>query len=273
MHLLFDTALMAPVRGWLTRAERLLEGHDRTAVHAWVAVVRSYERLLAGDLPRARELAGQAIDLGATRAPAAAAIGRVAQARALILEGEVQHGLALLDEAGAATVSGELDALSTGVVYCEIVCALQGVAQYDLAEQWTEAMERWRPAGAVGSLHGRCRVHRAEILRLRGSCDEAEKEALRACEELRPYLRRELGWPLSELGRIRLVKGDVEGAEASFRAAHESGWDPEPGLALVHHTPRARAPLAGAFEGTAAEYRASSGATARCTGRDRDRGR
>jgi len=52
MHLLFDTALMAPVRGWLTRAERLLEGQGETPVHAWVAVVRSYERLLVGDLPR-----------------------------------------------------------------------------------------------------------------------------------------------------------------------------------------------------------------------------
>ena len=29
MHLLFDTALMAPVRGWLARAERLLEGRGR----------------------------------------------------------------------------------------------------------------------------------------------------------------------------------------------------------------------------------------------------
>ena len=94
-------------------------------------------------------------------------------------------------------------------------------------------MERWRPAGAVGSVHGRCRVHRAEILRLRGSCDEAEKEALLACEELRPYLRRELGWPLTELGRIRLLKGDIEGAEEAFLAAHEAGWDPQPGLALV----------------------------------------
>src|SRR5688572_3586254 len=26
LHLLFDTALMAPVRGWLARAERLLDG-------------------------------------------------------------------------------------------------------------------------------------------------------------------------------------------------------------------------------------------------------
>ena len=119
------------------------------------------------------------------------------------------------------------------MVYCELVCALQGLGQYDLAEQWTEAMERWCPAGAVGSMHGRCRVHRAEILRLRGSCDEAEKEALAACAELRPYLRRELGWPLCELGRIRLLKGDVEGAEEAFLEAHDVGWDPQPGLAFV----------------------------------------
>jgi tetratricopeptide (TPR) repeat protein len=233
MHLLFDTALMAPVRGWLTRAERLLEGQDETPVHAWVAVVRSYERLLLGDWPKAGEWARRAIEIGSKRDPAAAAIGRVAEARSLILAGEVQQGLVLLDEAAVAAVSGELDPLSTGVVYCELVCALQGAAQYDLAEEWTEAMERWRSAGAVGSVHGRCRVHRAEILRLRGSCDEAEKEALAACDELRPYLRRELGWPLCELGRIRLIKGDVGGAEEAFLAAHEAGWDPQPGLSLV----------------------------------------
>jgi tetratricopeptide (TPR) repeat protein len=74
---------------------------------------------------------------------------------------------------------------------------------------------------------------RAEILRLRGACDEAEQEALVACEELRPYLRREMGWPLSELGRIRLRKGDIGGAEEALLAAHRVGWDPQPGLALV----------------------------------------
>ena len=144
-----------------------------------------------------------------------------------------RKGLALLDEVGVAAVSGDLDALSTGLVYCELVCALQGLAQYDVAEEWTDAMERWCRTNAIGSLHGRCRVHRAEILRLRGACDEAEREALVACEELRPYLRREMGWPLSELGRIRLRKGDIDGAEEALLAAHRVGWDPQPGLALV----------------------------------------
>ncbi|MEX2159918.1 MAG: transcriptional regulator [Dehalococcoidia bacterium] len=234
MHLLFDTALMAPVRGWTKRVEQLLEGLDETPVHAWLAVVRNYERLLSGDFEEARKWARRAIETGTNCAPAAAAIGRVAEARSLILEGNVSQGLGLLNEAALAAVSGELDPISTGMVYCEVVCALQALAQYDLAEEWTEAMERWRQGQPVGSIHGRCRVHRAEILRLRGSCMEAEKEALLACEELRPYLRREFGWPLTELGRIRLRRGDIQGAEVAFLGAHEAAWDPQPGLALVH---------------------------------------
>jgi tetratricopeptide (TPR) repeat protein len=233
MHLLLDTALMAPVRGWLARAERLLDDQDETSAHAWFAAVRTYERLLTGDLRSARDWARRAVEIGKRCDPAASAVGRVAEARLLILGGDVHEGLALLDEVGVAVVSDDLDPLSTGFVYCELVCALQGLAQYDAAEEWTEAMERWCKTNAIGSLHGRCRVHRAEVLRLRGSLDEAESEALAAYEELRPYLRRELGWPLTELGRIRLRKGDVDGAEQALLAAQRAGWDPQPGLALV----------------------------------------
>src|SRR5215213_2826058 len=233
MHLLLDTALMAPVRGWIKRVEPLLEGYEATPIHAWLAVARNYERLLSGDFAQARVWARLAIDIGTKCAPAAAAIGRVAEARSLIFEGDVSQGLALLNEAALTAVSGEVDPLSTGIVFCEVVCALQALAQYDLAEEWTEAMERWRQGQPVGSVHGRCRVHRAEILRLRGFSREAEKEVLLACEELRPYLRREFGWPLTELGRIRLRRGDIRGAEEAFLAAHELGWDPQPGLALV----------------------------------------
>src|SRR5215213_3211963 len=233
MHLLLDTALMAPVRGWLGRAERLLEGEAETPAHAWLAVVRAYERMLTGDLQGARQWSEQAIEVGSKCEAPACAVGRVAGARLRILDGDVEEGLALLDEVGVAAVCGDLDPLSTGLVYCELVCALQGLAQYDVAEEWTEAMEHWCRGNAIGSLHGRCRVHRAEILRLRGACDEAEREALVACEELSPYLRRELGWPLSELGVIRLRKGDIDGAEEALLAAHRLGWEPQPGLALV----------------------------------------
>ena len=42
-----------------------------------------------------------------------------------------------------------------------------------------------------------------------------------------------MGWPLTELGQIRLRRADIEGAEEAFLAAHRAGWDPQPGLALV----------------------------------------
>lgn len=234
VFLMMDTGLMAPVRGWMTRAERLLEDHEETPTHAWLAVVHTYERFMCGDMAAARVWAERAIDIGARQGePAPEAIGRLAAGRLLIFDGEIDEGLRLLDEAAVATLSGQLDSLSVGIVYCELICAMQGLAQYDRAAEWTEAMERWRGGVAYGGINGRCRVHRAEILRLRGSCADAEAEALRACEELRPWMRREFGWPLTELGTIRLLKGDLDGAEQALLAAHENGWDPQPALALL----------------------------------------
>src|SRR5215216_397971 len=64
MHLLLDTALMAPVRGWLARAGRLLEGEQETPAHAWLAVVRAYERILTGDVQGARKWSERAIEVG-----------------------------------------------------------------------------------------------------------------------------------------------------------------------------------------------------------------
>jgi hypothetical protein len=108
MHLLLDTALMAPVRGWLGRAERLLEGQQQAPAHAWLAVVRTYERMLIGDVQGARQWSERALEVGSQHDAAACAVGRVAVARLRILDGDVEEGLALLDEAGVAAVSGRV---------------------------------------------------------------------------------------------------------------------------------------------------------------------
>lgn len=234
LHLLIDTGLLAAVRGWASRTERLLADEGETPVHAWLAVVRMYERLLSGDVGAARSWTRRAIEAGIKHGqPAAAALGRVCEARCLVFEGDIEGGLALLDEAAVPVLSGELDPISAGVLWCELICACQGLGQRERAEEWTVLMERWRDSSGVGSFGGRCRVHRAELLRMRGELVEAEEEALRACEELRPYLRLEFGWPLTELGRIRLLVGDLEGAEEALIAAHHIGWDPQPDLALL----------------------------------------
>ena len=234
MYLMMDTGLMAPVRAWASRAERLLADEDEGPVHAWLAMTRTYERLLSGDLAQAERWAEQAIAIGDRHnEPSPATLARVARARLRILAGEVEEGLGLLDDAAVTIMSGTIDPLVVGMAFCELICAMQGLAQYDRAEQWTDAMERWRHHAAVGGINGRCRVHRAEILRLRGTCAAAEEEALLACAELRPWMRREFGWPLTELGTIRLRRGDLAGAEEALLEAYAHGWDPQPGLALL----------------------------------------
>jgi tetratricopeptide (TPR) repeat protein len=234
MFLMMDTGLMAPVRGWLRRAERLLQGHDETPAHALIAVVRGYERFMSGDMDAARMFSALAIELGGRLGVnPAVIIGRVCAARVRVFDGHVDAGLDLLDEIAVDLMSGAADPLTTGMMYCELICAAQGMALHDRATQWTEVMEQWRHGAAIGAISGRCRVHRAEILRISGPCDVAEAEALGACEELRPWMRREFGWPLVELGNIRLRRGDLTGAEEAFIAAHERSWSPHPGLALL----------------------------------------
>lgn len=234
MFLMMDTGLMSPVRGWVRRAERLLVGHDEVPAHALLAVVRGYERFMSGDMDAARGHAASAIELGERLGvEPAVVIGRVCAARVRIYDGHVDEGLELLDEIAVDLMSGVVDPLTTGIMYCELICAAQGMALHDRASQWTDVMERWRHGVAIGAISGRCRVHRAEILRVSGPCDLAEVEALGACEELRPWMRREFGWPLVELGTIRLRRGDLDGAEEALLSAHARAWSPHPALALL----------------------------------------
>ncbi len=235
MYLLMDTGLMAPVRGWLARSERLLADHDETPVHAMVAMLRAYERLICGDMAAAGRWARRAVELGDRYDVApASTLGRVAAARVRIFAGQVEDGLTDLDEVAVTLLADQVDPLTAGMVWCELICAVQGLARYDRADEWTAAMEARRARGVFhGGINGRCRIHRAELLRLRGHCLEAEQEAVQACDELRPWMRREFGWPLTELGTIRLRRGDLDGAEEAFRAAHATGWPPQPGWALL----------------------------------------
>lgn len=234
MYLMIDTGLMAPVRGWLRRAERLLPEHGAVPAHALIAMVRTYERFMCGDMAAARMHSALAIELGnRLGVQPAVVVGMVAAARVMVFDGDVDEGLDQLDEVGVLLMSGTVDPLTTGMMYCELICAAQGLALHDRASEWTDVMERWRHGAAIGGLNGRCRVHRAEILRIAGPCDLAEEEALGACAELRPWMRREFGWPLVELGNIRLRKGDLAGAEEAFVAAQQHAWSPQPGLALL----------------------------------------
>jgi len=86
---------------------------------------------------------------------------------------------------------------------------------------------------ATTPFHGICRVHRGEILCLRGAWEEAEAEIRTAGDELAAFKPRSAGEAFAALGELCRRRGDFAGAEEAFRRARELGGDPQPGLALV----------------------------------------
>jgi class 3 adenylate cyclase len=221
--------------GWYRRAERLLEGEPEAPAHGYLAQARWFSAMGKERWDEAVEQAEQMVEIGQrTGELDLVGVGLSRQGCALIARGEVENGLAALDEATAAAVAGELSAYATFVVYCATVSACRDLADYRRAGQWAAAARRWCQRRAVSGFPGICRVYNAEILRLRGEWAAAERDVRAACEELQGA-----GWStiaalgFSELGEIRLRVGDLGGAEEAFCAAYELGRDPEPGLARV----------------------------------------
>lgn len=228
-----EAGSLAPTNGWLTRAERLLEGETESPVHGWLAVARSVAAFLSGEVEASLSHARYAAEVGDRFGDATLqAMGLNWQGRALVMRGEVEEGLALLDETTAVAISGALDPVVTGYIYCSTVCASQGVADYRRAQDWTAAMQRWCDRNKIAAFPGACRAHRAELLRLRGDWSAAEGQARQAAEELRRYSALDTGWPLHELGLVRLRTGDLDGAEDAFMEALRPFWAASPSLGL-----------------------------------------
>ena len=220
--------------GWLARAERLLEGVAESLAHGRLAAARAVYGMRLGDfaavadnLDRAHELARRFGDSDLE------ALALVFKGSMLVHGGEVAEGLALLDEATTAAVSGELQPFATGLVYCCTIHSCQGVGDYGRAAEWTEAANRWCDRIDVSGFPGACRVHRAEILRLKGEWPKAEEQAVAACEELREFDRDITASGFYEIGEIRRRRGDFAAAEEAYRIANEWGRSAQPGLALL----------------------------------------
>jgi class 3 adenylate cyclase len=222
--------------GWQARAARLLEDQPESGVHAWLKVLDIAEALMSrDDLESAIRIADEALDIARrTRNRDAETQALVFKGHALVSSGRWEEGLALIDEATASALSGDLSLRSASDVYCVTISACRSLADFARAGQWTEEADRWMSRHSVGGYPGVCSVHRAELKRLKGDWSEAEQEARDACMELERYhILDGVGLAHYEVGEIRLLMGDLAGADEAFKKAFEFGFGSQPGLALL----------------------------------------
>ena len=220
--------------GWLRRARRALED-DRDCVEHGALLLREAETAHGGgDLDRALALATEVVALGRTlRSPELEAEALQTVGRVLIDQGHVVEGMGHLDEAMLFAVEGRLGPYSTGKVYCSLISACEELGDLDRAAEWTEATMKWAQQHPFAIFPGVCRVHRAVVLKRRGSLADAEREAVLACEELITSHVANSAAAYAEVGDIRRRLGDLDRAEAAFEKAQQLCGQPCGGLALL----------------------------------------
>ncbi|WP_109474032.1 adenylate/guanylate cyclase domain-containing protein [Ornithinimicrobium cavernae] len=224
----------AVYHGWMARAERLLEGLHDSAEFAYLVTVRGFNNMEGGNIEEALVDLERGEEMGVRLADREVqALARTSRGRIMVQRGEVDEGLALLDEASAAAVSGELRPFESGLIYCVTISSCQEVGDYRRAAEWTEAANHWCDQHEVTGFPGACRVHRAQVLRLRGLWSDAEVQCQAACDELRDYNRWITADGLYEIGEIRRRRGDFAAALEAYRQAAEIGRPAQPGLALL----------------------------------------
>ena len=235
-YLAFRRLAGSVANGWRARAVRLLEGQPESTVHASLRVMDVFEAIMIRrDLEEGIAVAEEVLEMARrTGNRDAESQAQVFKGYAMLAKGDWKEGLALIDEATSVALSGEAGLRSASDVYCVTISACRDVGDFRRAGEWTEEADRWMNRHSVGGYSGVCRVHRAELKRLRGNWTEAEQEALSACQELERYHMLDgVGHGQYEVGEIRLHMGDLAGAETAFNMAYEHGVIPQPGLALL----------------------------------------
>ena len=219
---------------WLRRAERLLDGVKENPAHGWLAVSKAFRAAVTGDIELAMAEAIRAEGIAARIGDRdLAALAQAEHGFALIAQGSVAEGMAMVDEASVAAVGGELEPGTAGGICCTTIGACTMLGEWTRAAEWTDAQDRWCKREGIAGYPGMCRLYRSEIKEVQGRWLEAEAEAQQASVELAGFIPAAAGLALYRIGQIRLRRGDLAEAEEALLRAHALGAHVEPALSLL----------------------------------------
>ncbi|HWT23665.1 MAG TPA: hypothetical protein VN213_09175, partial [Solirubrobacteraceae bacterium] len=208
--------LDAAAAGWIARARRLLAGQDAVPELGWLAIE---EAKRAEDPAAAEGHARSALAIAHALADPDVECMALAQlGRALVGQGRIDEGIALLDEAMTVALGGETsDPLACGDTCCTTLVVCHGLADLERAAQWCEVVIDFTDRRRFFPVQAWCRGIFAGVLVRAGEWDRAEAVL---AEALRRHVGRRTGrrvLPLTVLADLRLRQGRSEEAERLLR--------------------------------------------------------
>ena len=211
--------------GWLARAETLSAQTADSWASGWVLLARAEA---ARDNSEAIAACRSALEVARAEHDADLEISVLARLGLLeVAAGDVDPGIAHLDEAMAAASAGEADDLRcVGDAYCALMEATELLGDEDRFGQWTAAIGKLRgddgfgplddlgSSAAYGNLSSFCGSCCGAMYLVTGHLDEAEAEILEAIADLEAGgMESRCVHPVTQLAELRVLQGRFEEAK------------------------------------------------------------
>ena len=212
---------VSAARGWLARAERVLEDVGECAGHGWVAVERArHATSLEEQIAHARRAVKIARRVRASDLEifAVSVLGR-----AQVAAGRCEEGLRLLEEAMAGAAGGQVRNIHTlAEAYCNLIIASTNVGDWERATEWCELVDSFAREHEAAPLFGTCRSVHADVLFATGHWLEAER-ALETSLATHARYVPEMGAPtMASLAELRVRQGRLSEAETLLAGREEN---------------------------------------------------
>jgi DNA-binding CsgD family transcriptional regulator len=214
----------AAARGWLARAERLLRDVAPGAEQGWIDLARSEG---SHESSEAAKYAEAALDSALVAGDPDLELRALAQLGfSRVSGGQVDEGLAQLDEAMAAATSGEPASLETFAdICCTMMLACDRAGDLERPQQWSAVLGDFVRKYDPAVLLAFCRTCCADVFAANGRVDAAEEELVAAIKELTAAGQQSRCVnPAARLAEIRVFQGRFDEAEELL-----AGFDGEPG--------------------------------------------
>jgi DNA-binding CsgD family transcriptional regulator len=219
--------------GWLSRAQRLLKDAGDFASRGYVLVLEGLLALSAGG-PADAKFAEAVVVAERFGDADLLALGLLGGGQALIGQQRFAEGAALLDEAMVGVSSGEVSPILCGIIYCAVILTCQDILDMGRAREWTIELDAWCvQQQGLRPFRGQCLVHRSEILQQKGDWTAALSEAVGASRHVAGRSERVVGHALYQRAEISRLRGEHEEADRLYKAAAASGHEPQPGASLL----------------------------------------
>lgn len=241
------------MHGWFARADRLQRKIGPGIENSWCEILKAsmvesptgLERVAAETVEVARSYSDENLEAFAM------AFGGLAS----VVLGQVEDGMAQLDESMAMATSGEVaDFMTISEVFCVLLTACEAAGDLVRSEQWCRVAARFADQNHCPYLSAYCLTTYGSLLVALGRWQEAEKSLLEAIEAFESGHRGLRIHALFKLAELRVSQGKLNEAQILLAGFEDQGAALLP-LARLHmargEKKMAQAVLTQALESTA----------------------